>query len=75
MYTPGEQMKQVGDLAAVGTGGLVIFGMSVPDLAAALAALYTAARLVEWFVTWALPRIRKMFNGKVQQSDKDNPGA
>lgn len=70
-----EQMKSVGDVAAVSTGGLVLFGMSVPDIAAGLAALYTAARLVEWLVTWAWPRLQKVINGKrLSESNQDSPG-
>lgn len=70
----GEQMKMVGDVAAVGTGGMVIFGMSVPDIAAAMAALYTAARFFEWCITWLWPRLKVLY-GKLRPSNKDNSGS
>lgn len=45
-----EAVKAKGDVAAVGTSALAYFkAIPWPELAAALAAVYTLLRIVEWF--------------------------
>lgn len=60
-----EQLKAVGDSVAIPTALLAwMKAITIPDLAALAALVYTLCRLTEWVVSWLFPRIRDLWRNR-----------
>ena len=60
-----EHLKAAVDSVAIPTAFLAWFkAISIPDVAALAALIYTLCRIIEWSVSWLYPRVREWFRSE-----------